>query len=597
MGTRRRPATDSAGIGEAVHPGRRCAGRGAMGGRPRRFPGGRLASLLAAFWLSSLPAPPVRAQGTEARPDQPGDAPPLSASYQLSERYGVEPDAKKPEALTQYRVGSRETVKIVRDRPQGAPDRVESSLQMIYTERVVKVARDGKVSDVVRHYDRVNFRTTLPIRPFKTKWLEGMTILYRLSSRYMPTVVSLSDRTIRQQEFQRISEQAFLPELKTILPRKPIRVGDTWPVPKSAVWAMIGAMPVDDNFDLAAELIEVHKNKAGPSMTAVIGLKGQFSIEEDGAATPTAINVQLDFTFEPTPASPVKPGRPGAEVPKNEPAGAPARVEKGVEGLFDARGFISKLRLAQATTLPLPEGDERLKQVISHELLLERRTAGQSDGGAEPALLPLPDASLAMTQANSWLLYDDPQGRFHFAYPQELKVATVSPDEGVLLVDRRLDGKDLLHISLIPKTGDPGRDRLAADPIQQKRLLEEKWKRDHQKVLPGPVGWLDDPDLARMKRKVFRHEAALVEDESSPGAASGDRVYYDHFIVQFSRNEALDVMAMTKRNPHVNFSKEAEDVIKSFDFGPSEGAVPTASPAGPTPPVTTPAPSALPAPQ
>ena len=46
--------------------------------------------------------------------------------------------------LTQYRVGSRDTVKVVRERPQGAPDRVESSLQMIYTERVAKVRKAGE---------------------------------------------------------------------------------------------------------------------------------------------------------------------------------------------------------------------------------------------------------------------------------------------------------------------------------------------------------------------------------------------------------------------------------------------------------------------
>ena len=58
--------------------------------------------------------------------------------------YSVEPDAKKPDALTQYQVGSRETVKVVRDRPQGAPDRVESNLQMIYTERAAKVSREAR---------------------------------------------------------------------------------------------------------------------------------------------------------------------------------------------------------------------------------------------------------------------------------------------------------------------------------------------------------------------------------------------------------------------------------------------------------------------
>ena len=99
------------------------------------------------------------------------------------------------------------------------------------------------MTDVVRRYDKVNFKTTVPIRPFKTKWLEGMTILYRLSNRLMPSVVSLTDRGLRQQEFDRISQQTFLPALSTLLPRKPSRVGDTWPVPRPAAWALVGDMP------------------------------------------------------------------------------------------------------------------------------------------------------------------------------------------------------------------------------------------------------------------------------------------------------------------------------------------------------------------
>ena len=90
-----------------------------------------------------------------------------------------------------------------------------------------------------------------------------MTILLRLSNQPLPTVVSLTDRSIRQQEFARISQQTFLPGLRLILPRKPSRVGDTWPISKPAILAMIGAMPVDDDFNLMAELIEVHKSKAG----------------------------------------------------------------------------------------------------------------------------------------------------------------------------------------------------------------------------------------------------------------------------------------------------------------------------------------------
>src|SRR5262249_5058359 len=153
--------------------------------------------------------------------------------------------------------------------------------------------------------------------PFKTKWLEGLTVLYRLSNRSMPLVASLSDRVIRQQEFERITQQAFLPAIAGLLPRTASRVGDTWPISRLTTCALIGAMPLDDEFNLMAELIEVHKNKTGNAMTAVIGVKGQFSVDEG----PTAINAQVDFTFEPTAARQNRPGRPGDDV-TDQPAGA-----------------------------------------------------------------------------------------------------------------------------------------------------------------------------------------------------------------------------------------------------------------------------------
>ena len=62
------------------------------------------------------------------------------------------------------------------------------------------------------------------------------------------------------------------------------------------------------------------------------------------------------------------------------------------------------------------------------------------------------------------------------------------PEGGVDLLDRRPDGQDVLQITLVPKTQDPERDRLAADPIQQKKLLEDEWKRRGEKVRARPLG-------------------------------------------------------------------------------------------------------------
>ena len=62
---------------------------------------------------------------------------------------------------------------------------------------------------MVRHYDRVNFKTTVPIRPFKTKWLEGLTIFYHLLflNPSHAARLSLTDRGHQAAEFVRISQQ------------------------------------------------------------------------------------------------------------------------------------------------------------------------------------------------------------------------------------------------------------------------------------------------------------------------------------------------------------------------------------------------------
>ena len=74
----------------------------------------------------------------------------------------------------------------------------------------------------------------------------------------------------------------------------------------------------------------------------------------------------------------------------------------------------------------------------------------------------------------------------------------------------------------MPKTKDPQRDRLAADPVQQKKFQEDQWKQKGQTVLPGPAGWLSDAEWSPLKRKVYRFEAALRPADSA-GRRPGER--------------------------------------------------------------------------
>ena len=240
------------------------------------------------------------AQAPDAKAPATGsDAEALSARYHFLETYTATEDAAKPELLNQYQVGCRETVKVTREKPQGAPEHDETVLQTIYTERVAKVSKEGLVTEAVRRYDKSNFRTTVDIHPLKTKWLDGLTILYRLQNRMVPQVQSLTSRMLRQQEYEMIVQQSFLPVLATIFPRQPSRKGDTWPVPRGAAWALLGVPPSEEDYGLVAEILEIRKNEPGTSMTAVISVKGPCVVPQG----PSAINAQVHFTFEPSEAA------------------------------------------------------------------------------------------------------------------------------------------------------------------------------------------------------------------------------------------------------------------------------------------------------
>ena len=98
--------------------------------------------------------------------------------------------------------------------------------------------------------------------------------------------------------------------------------------------------------------------------------------------------------------------------------------------------------------------------------------------------------------------------------------------------------------------------------------------------MPGPAAWLPDAEWAPSKRKVYRLETALIaeDDATSP---SGERIYVDRYIVQFTRNEVMKVTAMTsqRQGPPDVPRRSPRLIIKSFEFGPSEGSLP----ASPTP--------------
>jgi len=536
--------------------------RGVVLGSARRF---GLLPPVSAVLLIGLAAGSGRATAQDPASSA-GEIQALSLRYKFVERYAETPDPAQPERLTQYQVGSREKIKMTRDLPQGAPEQLETTLQTIYTERVVSTRPNGSASDVVRRYDQARLSTTVPsVRQYRNPGLlEQLTIWYRVNPGRPVDIFNLTEgRLLRQMEFDRIVKNPFLPQLASLLPTTPRRVGDVWVVPRAVMALLLGEAPLDDEYDISAELLEVRGAPAGgTALTAILGVKGSLMMM-DG---PVALNARIHFDFQP---------------PANEPAEAPApgsAQPKRAAGIVEANGHISEVRMAETAVIPL-DAEGRLKLTRSRELVLERRLG---DDSTLAVVVPEPPVN---DQARTWVTYDDPQGRFHFAHPQGLRIAQVYPEGGVDLVDRRLDGQDVVQLSLVAKTGDAGRDRIAADPVEQQKALSDQWKREGQDVLQGPTGWLDDADWAPLNRKVYRIEAALKPpaDEGAPPIRGG-RIYLDRYIVQFTRDQPLVVTAMTTRDPHVPFRDQVEAMIRSFTFGPSEGAPAADNAAEPAPP-------------
>ncbi|OJW07056.1 MAG: hypothetical protein BGO49_27775 [Planctomycetales bacterium 71-10] len=508
-------------------------------------------------------APAAEAPPAQAAPEEPpsGEAQPLSLWYHFTERYVAAASPAHPAWLSQYQVGVREKIKFSQERAEGAPESNEVTLQTIYTERAVKTTPTNAASDVVRRYERAQLSTTLKgHRPFQNpKFLEQLMLWYRVRPGQPVELYNLSDgRKLRQLEFDRITSNPFLPQLATLLPGTPRRVGDPWPVPRTSLAVLLGEMPLEDEYQVEARLIDVRASAPGSaSMTAVFGIQGRALLESGDVA----LNVRVNFTFD-APAA-----KPAAGQPKARPA-------------VEAEGWISEIRMAETVTSLLP-GDEtgRLNQIRSRELVLARR-ARASEMGPEAALpLIAPDAP-PDDPTHTWVTYDDPQGRFHLEHPQGLRIQRITPDGGVDLVDRRFEGSDVVSLSLVPKTGDAAEDKLAADPLEHKKKLVRTWREQGQEILMGDSGWLKEAVWGPLNRRVYRLEAAL-KPAGDQGAVRSGRIYADYYVVQFTRDETLVVTAMTVRDPHVAFRDQAEGIIKSFTFGPSEAPVGAAPPAGP----------------
>jgi hypothetical protein len=325
-----------------------------------------------------------------------------------------------------------------------------------------------------------------------------------------------------------------------VLPGGPVRVGDRWRLSKEAVKLLFNRTP-DKVEPMFATLQDVRKSPKGTDQVAVIGVSGRAQLPPKGASH--ELVAQILFTFPP-----------------------PTPPAEGKGDVVEAPGAITDLRLALTSASAVPGSNGRLRMTYTNELILERQL---NPAGVAPLIAQATPP--APTEANSWLTYNDPDGRFHFRHPQDYLVdeqAAVEDEnnDAVILKDHPT-GRTLptaIRIELIPKTGNAETDRNQRDPDFYVKQLNDVWNEDRIDVLHGPSAWLPESEWWPFKMKVFRIEAAL----KSGGAAGRNesRVFFDRYIVLFSRNECLVVTATTPKDPPLPFRKQVEDILKTFQL-------------------------------
>jgi hypothetical protein len=497
----------------------------------------------------------------------------LSTRYRFVERYGIEEDPNRPQLITQYRVGVIETTKYETDRAQGAPERNERSRLMLYVERAAKVGRLGELTDLMRRYDAIRFNDLVKARPLNPPLLKGLTIWYHRRPPLKPQIFSLTEgRGLRDDEYILIEQDVNIPNLIAFFPRTAQRVGDTWEIPPAAVQDISGRLPDGAGFELTGTLHKVSKSEDGKNLIAQIGVEGQFDVMRQ----PSAFKALIDFVFQPR----------GVAIP----AGV-AKAE-GASKVVEATGAITVAKLAHVKVAELPGSDGRLKQRVTVELTLERRPLALEPGekGVAVAALP-PQPPPTATQENSWVMYDDPAGRFSFRHPQELaQYEAKSPiQHAVDLGDFRPSGAALLGVMLPSNRVDTERDLRFFDAKHFQAEMEKEFAptKDQDRLTWGAVGWLEDEDWKARKRKVFRMEGRFTPEKGGPP------VYIDLYLVSdLNSQKSFTVEAwMGREGAHVAYRNDVEDVIRSFQWTPSEKR----SPAPAAAPATTTAPAAAPA--
>jgi len=516
---------------------------------------------MAALLAAALLGPPAPAHAQAPDPAASGDSAAgstpakttkvvdLANRYRFTERYARDDERETPAgAIGPYRMGLVEVTRETVDSPQGAPRKSETTRQTIFVERPAEQVGLGVVSGSVRSFERFRLRPEDPSRTMGARPLEGLTVYYRPKVGDLPLVLSLTEgRKLTEYEFDAITRQVFAPHMASILPPQPVRVGDSWRIPRRAAQAILGDVGIQGD-TLIGKFAGLAKEVDGPRLVASVAISGRVT----AASGETAVNAEALFTFTPE-------GRPRPDAPGAGP-GRPA------DEVVEARGAITELRLARATGGPLP-GPGRLRYQSSRELTVHRQLGLVANAPALP--LPKLPASASAADDDARLTLIEPSGRFSFEHPQDL----LPPDRAqlapavagkVALLRVRREGMDLLQVELVPKP-------LGIEALKA-RLAAEYGKAAKMEIIQGAEEWLPEADWPRMK--VYRIDAAAKVPDRAQGAPSAQpRTHFDAYLLLPGQAVSVIAIATTTRDAVAPFRREVEQILKSLQIDPARPKV------------------------
>lgn len=447
--------------------------------------------------------------------------------YRFRETHGVVEGQTLAKAAPQFEVTLVERLKAREDQTQGAPKISEQTQRAVFVERPAQVSFQGDITALVRKYNSVKIGENANKAKSDPRMLEGLTAWVEPRLSEAPRVISLSNRQVRDVEYQRISVHPFLPALSILLPVLPVKIGESWRISPNGAFALAQCRPGNDEKDgLRGKLLEVKDGPNAGEKTAIISIAGKGQGLWDGDL---AVNARVEFRF---PA----------------PIGSAANAE-----VINAPGTIAKLSVGQMETVLLEGKRNTLKRYLSREWIVTRQSIAPGE-----ALLTIPAASPQPTMANSWLSMDlqdsESQNTIKLRYPQDYRPSPDPESNGLFLIRRQPNGPDIIMLS------PDFQNHVNLEAKRKGRF--DSWQKAGEKAKPGQTYTLAKADWPN--REARRFEATLDRDDKDSNSTY--QISFNGYVINFARKMGLYAEALTvsKGKEADAFRQEAEQVLQSF---------------------------------